>query len=59
MIAPLIKYLIIVLLWPFTAISFFFKFRYFYDVLASQTIPKWRDLIVSMMISSYTLKSYS
>jgi hypothetical protein len=53
MIANIIIYLIValfVLLWAYTAIPKFFKFRYFYDVLGSQAIPKWSVPILSVLI---------
>ena len=53
MIATIIIYLIValfVLLWAYTAIPKFFKFRYFYNVLGSQAIPKWSVPILSVMI---------
>lgn len=53
MIATLIIYLIValfVLLWAYTAIPKFFKFRSFYNILGSQAIPKWSVPILSVMI---------
>lgn len=51
--ATLLTYLIValfVLLWAYTAIPKFFKFRSFYPVVGSQAIPKWRLSLLSVMI---------
>ncbi|MEN5232882.1 MauE/DoxX family redox-associated membrane protein [Sphingobacterium faecium] len=51
--ATLLTYLIValfVLLWAYTAIPKFFKFRSFYHILGSQAIPKWSVPILSVMI---------
>ncbi|WP_411028061.1 MauE/DoxX family redox-associated membrane protein [Sphingobacterium sp. SRCM116780] len=53
MIATLIIYPIVtlfVLLWAYTSIPKFFKFKYFYEVLKSQAIPKWTVPILTGLL---------
>jgi len=53
MLSTIIIYLIVslfVLLWAYTSLPKFFKFKQFYEILKSQAIPKWSVPILTVLL---------